>query len=218
MDPRDCVDKTYVKFRYIPPPKPAEPMDCKHVIITQGPDLRVFTGQISQLEGRPRDKIIGIDLHCSFISTAGPGSIVFVVQVSSYIEWEMGFMSKQGNYVHELHRLFFSIPMAHKITGPRIALSAISPWKLKLANYAGQIAVAFKKLDDVEDLIKRVTALKKGACREHIKAFVEELKSLEGSMNNMIRGRMLGFDGGELAKRIERNIHGFPRFVGNVLT
>jgi hypothetical protein len=211
----ECLKKTYVKFRYIPPHRPLLPADCKQVNFEKGPDIRIFTGQISRLEGRPADEIIGIDLLCAVPSTARAGAIILLLQASTYVEWMIGFKDQQGAYVLEMHRVFVSIPMMYKLQGPRIALNAISPWYLKLANYGGQIAVGFKKLNEIEKVMARILKLKKGFCPEEIKAMVDGLKAFETELNLLLeRAARETLGEHEIARRMDANGHQQARFAG----
>lgn len=92
MGYEQCVKQTYAKLYYIPP-KDAKPMaDCKLAKVTKLPELRLFTGQISALEGSGRGDQIGIRLICSVVSSEGAGGIILLLQVSGYIEWELEFV------------------------------------------------------------------------------------------------------------------------------
>jgi hypothetical protein len=177
MNAQECLTKAYVKFRYIPPQQREQPADCKLVKFTKSPEIRIFTGQLSALEGRRPDELIGIDFHCAVPSTSAAGAIILLLQVSSYIEWEVEFLNKQGRSVHEIHRVFVSLPMMHKLQGPLIALMALTPWKVKLPMYAAQIWKAFQKLEEIEKPLAKILALKKGFCPQDIKALMEGLKS-----------------------------------------
>jgi hypothetical protein len=228
MSAEDCFKKTYVKFYYIPPKQPAPPADCKQVKITKQPEVKIFTGQISKLEGVGRGDLIGMDLHCAVVSTAGVGGLILLLQISGYIEWEIEFVRAAreqmlvcrtpgpldvlkpppkfedlnscpapGPVVRETHRLYFSMPMLHKLEGPRIALMAITPFKLKLPVYASQIANAFLRLRQLDQVLSLITALKKGFCPEDIRALEEGLKNLEQVLGSGLR--WVGSSGGELA-------------------
>lgn len=224
MDPQECLRKAYVKLRYIPPTympprQPEQPVDCKFVKVSQGPDIRTLTGQISVLEGRPRDEIIGIDLHCSVIATSGDGGIILLLQVSSYIEWEVEFSSTKGNWVSEWHRVFVSLPMMHKIEGPRVAINLISGkhlWKTKLVGYAAQIAAAFRKLEEMEKVMAPILKLKKGFCPDDIKAMESALKKYETELNHLLQraARDPRSDDG-IARRMHHDSYGTGRFAGN---
>ncbi len=87
-----CFDQTYVKLYYIPPKDAKPAADCKQVKVTKSPELRIFTGQISKLEGSGRGDHIGIDVVCSNVSGHGAGGVVLLLQVSGYIEWEIEFV------------------------------------------------------------------------------------------------------------------------------
>ncbi|RIK73557.1 MAG: hypothetical protein DCC67_17750 [Planctomycetota bacterium] len=91
MSLQECVKKLYVKFRYVPPPGMHQPADCHQVRFTKPPVIRVFTGQISRAEGRRPGESIGIDLLCTTPYFEEAGGVILVLQVSSYIEWEIEF-------------------------------------------------------------------------------------------------------------------------------
>lgn len=214
----ECYEKTYVRFYYIPPKHPARPADCKHVKFAKDPEVRILTGQISKLEGIGRGDLIGIDIHCAVVSTAGAGGVILLLQISGYIEWEVEFIPaarEQPQHcpipgpfdvfrqtpspesfnrspappppVRETHRVFFSIPMLYKFEGPRMALMAITPFKLKLGAYGAQIVSAFLKLRQVERVMSLVLGLKKGFCPEDIRAMEEGLRSLEKELGTGLR-------------------------------
>ena len=213
MSTNDCLRKLYVKFRYIPPLKPEVPADCKVVRISKNPEIKIFTGQLSKLEGARSDEIIGLDLVCAVPSTQGVGAVILLVQVSSYIEWEFEFTNIKGKTVRETHRVFVSLPMMHKISGPRIALMAITPLKLKLPFYAAQIWNGFKKLSELEKPLAIILALKKGLCPKDIKALESGLQKAADELNSLLR-QAARSDEGELARKMDHQPGDAGRFVG----
>ncbi|HEV2705330.1 MAG TPA: hypothetical protein VGV59_05365 [Pyrinomonadaceae bacterium] len=213
MSTNDCLRKLYVKFRYIPPLKPEVPADCKVVKISKNPEIRTFTGQLSKLEGARSDEIIGLDLVCLVPSTEGAGAIILLAQVSSYIEWEFEFTNIQGKAVRETHRVFVSLPMMQKISGPRIALMAIIPLKMKLPVYAAQIWNAFKKLSELEKPLAIILALKKGLCPQDIKALESGLQKAADELNGLLRQAASSVEG-ELARTLDHQRGDVGRFVG----
>jgi hypothetical protein len=212
--PQECLKKTYVKLRYIRPQYPHTPLQCEQVKFTKDPELRILTGQLSALEGRRPDEIIGIDLHCALPSTQGAGAIILLLQVSAYIEWEVEFMAQSAHTVRETHRVFVSIPMMYKLHGPRIALMALSPWKLKLASYTAQIAAAFRKIDELEKVMANVVALKKGFCPKDVAAMESALKAYETQLNQLLQGAAQGTVDGEIARKMDRSGYASGRFAG----
>lgn len=234
MSAEQCLKKAYVKFRYIPPPHPRQPVDCKQVKFTKPPEIRIFTGQISKLEGQREDELIGIDLHCAVPSTSGAGGIILLLQVSSYIEWEIEFLAAaqpqfnvplelqpqfcpKAELVRETHRVYVSLPVMYKLAGPRIALMAITPWKLKLPVYAAQIWNAFKKLNELEKPMAAILALKKGFCPEDIKTLEEALKKAEKELNDLLQQAQQGSSAGDIATRMQHKMEGSGRFAGTRL-
>lgn len=213
----DCLRKMYVKLRYIPPPRPELPANCKQITFEKSPEIRILTGQRSVLHGRPSDEIIGIDFLCAVPSTSGAGAIILLLQVSAYIEWLVGFHNNQGTYVIEMHRLFVSMPMMFKLQGPRIALMAISPWYIKAANYASQIVAAFRKIDEIEKVMGRIMNLKKGFCPDDIKSLEEGLKLFETELNLLLERAASNVYEGEIARRMDHKAHGTGRFAGTRL-
>lgn len=222
----ECFKKTYVKLYYIPPKHPARPADCKRVKFSKDPEIRILTGQISKLEGVGRGDLIGIDLHCAVVSTAGAGGVIVLLQISGYIEWEVEFVPAlreqplhcpvPGPFdmprtppapesynrtpappppVRETHRVFFSVPMLYKFEGPRMALMAISPLKLKLGAYGAMIVNAFLKLRQLDGVVSQVLRLKKGFCPEDIRALEEGLKTLEKELETGLRWLYSSSDG-----------------------
>ena len=89
--------------------------------------------------------------------------------------------------VRETHRVYFSIPMLHKIAGPRIALMLRTPFKLKLPVYGAEIVNAFLKLRQLERAMSLVLALKKGFCPGDVRALEEGLKILEKELGAGLR-------------------------------
>jgi len=204
MSAAACLSKTYVKFRYIAPDPMDTPMNCRAVVITKFPKIRIFTGQISKLEGARSDEIIGVTLHCAVPTTEGAGGIILLLQVSTYLEWEVGFMNQRGRYVNETHRVFLSLPVMHKLQGPMIALMALTPWKLKIPTYIARIAAAFHKISEVEGLIGKVAMLYNGHCPDDLKRFIESLRVYEIELNNMLQRAAHSTSEGDIAKRMER--------------
>jgi hypothetical protein len=243
MSADDCFKKTYVKLYYIPPRDPEQPEDCKKVKITRPPEITIFTGQISRVEGVGKGDLIGLDLHCSVISTEGAGGIILLLQVSGYIEWEIEFVSAPpllvcrppgpfdispppipgdllscqaptpGKVVRETHRVYFSVPMLYKLAGPRIALMMRSPLKLRLAAYAAQIANAFLKLRQLDRVLALVTAPKKGFCPEDIRALEAGLKAAEKEMNSSLQWVASGND--DIASLMKGRPGGVGQFAGS---
>jgi hypothetical protein len=215
MSTQTCLNKMYVRLRYIPPRHPEQPADCKQVKITKSPKIEIAIGEQSKLKGlAPSGQIIrGIDLHCVVPTTSGAGAVILLLQVSSYIEWEIEFLNKQGRSVREIHRVFVSLPMMYKIAGPRVMLMALTPWYLKMPVYAAQIWNAFQKLEELEKPMAEILALRKGFCPGDINALEEGLKKIETELNYLI----IRVQQGDIARRMENKIDGTGRFTGTRL-
>ena len=184
---QQCLRKTSAIVRYIPPANPQEPTDCKTVTFIKDPEIRIFTGQRSVLEGRPSDELIGLDYLCSVLSLEGAGGIILLLQVGTYIEWEVGFRTKQNTYVTELHRLFVSLPVMFKISGPQILLSRWLPMWMRLGHYAASIWAGLRKIDELQEMLGTVALLKTGVCPDDIKTLKESLRKIEEEMNKLLR-------------------------------
>lgn len=88
MDASECLKKLYVKLRYIPPPFPEKPVDCKRVKISKSPEIRI--SEDSKQHAQSVDPI-GIALKCALPFSEGVGGVHLLLQVSTYIEWEVEF-------------------------------------------------------------------------------------------------------------------------------
>jgi hypothetical protein len=247
MSTEKCLKNLHSRYRYIPPRQtvltagPQQPVNCKQVKFTKSPEIRIFTGQVSKLEGQQPDEIIGIDFHCAVPYTDGAGGVILLLQVSSYIEWEIEFLSApvqpqfcpapyqegsvpeqlrfspapKGQVVRETHRVFVSIPMMYKLQGPMMMLMAATPWQFKLPSYAARIWNAFQKLEELEKIVAQILLLKKGFCPEDIKALEEGLKKIETEANHRLQEVGRSNDG--LAWRMQNKPDGTGRFAGTRL-
>jgi hypothetical protein len=241
MSADDCFKKAYVKLRYIPPREPAPPADCRQVKITKSPEVIVFTGQTPGFEGIGPGDLVGLKLHCVAVSSYREGAVILLVQVTGYIEWEIEFVraspeqvcrapgpfdlrrnppppeegftcAAPGPLVREKHRIYFSLPMLHKLAGPRIALMAISPLKFRLASYAAQIANAFLKMRQLDRALALIAAPKKGFCPEDIQALEAGLQKLEKELNTGLQ--WVGSSGGDIASLMNGWPGGTGKFAG----
>src|SRR6266480_4284042 len=186
-DPKEALRNAYVILRYIPPPNPQEPADCKAVVFLRDPDIRIFSGQRSLLDGRPPDELIGVEYLGAAISLSGAGSLIILVEVGTYIEFELGFRTKQNAWVTELHRIFVKMPIMLKVPGPRILLSRWLPMWMRLAHYAAAIWAGFRKIDEVEEMLGVLMQLKQGVCPDDIDRLKKGLQEIEDTSNTLLR-------------------------------
>ena len=211
MNPQECLKKTYVKFEYIPPAKPQPPANCKIVSISKAPEIWFNP----DLPGPYTDPLLGVEFHCAVVTTSGAGGVILLLQATGYVVWETGFYSTKNEYVHETHRVRFSLPVMIKLQGPRIALVAISKWPIKLINYVGLIAKTVMQLRELDDVVGMLKLVFKGSfCPEDIDKMVKRLKVMENQLNELLQRAARGSEEGEIARKFERHMHGDGRFAG----
>ena len=136
--------KAHVKLKYEPAFAAQRPQDCKKVFVNVGPHVTATAGWPWKFE---------VDLLGSDISLLDAGGIVLALQVTTYVRWHMWFHDRDGKVVKEWHQVLVSLPMLYKLQGPSMLLMAVSPWPVKLIGYGGQVAVAFKKLKEVNKVL-----------------------------------------------------------------
>ena len=94
-----------------------------------------------------------------------------------------------------------------------MALMALSPLKIKLIGYAGMIAAAYKKIDEMETIMAKILTRKVGFCPEDVKKLENGLRSLEFELNNLIK-KTAG-ESGQLVLKMESSpILDTGRFAG----
>lgn len=190
--PTECLRKTYVKLRYIPPPDPHEPADCSQVQLQADPDILIIgppPGMRTRwFDWRPADELIGIEMLCDVISLEGEGSIIFLFEVGAYITWWLRFITKQKEFVTEFYRIYLSIPIMVKLPGSHILLSRLMPTWMRLGHYVEEIVVAAQKTDEVEEMLGKISLLKAGICPENIDKFKLALQVIEDAANKILQG------------------------------
>jgi hypothetical protein len=176
----DCLKKTYVKLYYIPPPNAQVPQNCNTVLFTKYPEITYPEGMITDL--------FAIDVLCAHPYAEGAGGVMLLLQITTYIKWEISFLNQQGQMVRETPMIYCSMPMIYRLKGPLIALRVVSPWQIKIGYYAGMISHLFKKIDEVEAIMALVVKRRIGFCPSDIQALQKALNVLEAQLNSYLRG------------------------------
>ena len=220
--PAECLKKTYVKLRYIPPPNPQEAADCSQVQLLGDPEITIFgppPGMRRRVfDWRPADELIGIELLCGEISLEGEGGVIFLFEVGAYITWWISFVPKPGRRliansfnptgrqliansfnpnpsrkliepesVIETHKVYLSMPTMVKVPGSDILLSRWLPTWLRMAHYIERIVNGFRKIDEVEKTLGKISLLKAGICLENIDRFKLALQKIEDEANEILQ-------------------------------
>ena len=178
MSADDCYKKTYVKFKYVPPVRTREPLNCAAIHFTESPAL-----------GFP-DDYKSIDLVCHAFPTEGAGGIILLLQVKTSIMWKMGFIDTAGTFTTESHRIDVSMPMLYEISGPMLALRLVVKGLAKAISFMPSIAsviTAMKNLHDMQRVMAKVLSFHKGFCPEDVKALELGLKVLETQIGDWWR-------------------------------
>jgi hypothetical protein len=204
MDP-NCLKNVYVKLRYIPHLYPQEPADCKRVIFRKSPRISVNHALIPG----------NIRVKCAEPFTGGAGGVNLLLQVSTFVDFEIEFETKRGGYAYETHRVFVSLPIMFKLQGPRMALSAASTWPIKIILFAQLIIKGLAKVEEMEKLFGMILSLRKGFCPSDIRKLENELKAYEAKLNNLLRSAAGGGSG--IASLMEHKAYGVGYFAGTCM-
>lgn len=202
----DCLRKVNVKLRYLTPnAHKVEPLNRKYVIVTKPPEIHILEPHGGYVHDETGNKFpIGFDLICVSPYSRGLGGILFLFQITTYIDWEIGFVSAKG-FVRESHRLLVSLPMLHLLPGTHIALNMLTPWKgpgklgywpafVRTAHYAGILYSSFQKLQEVDEIFKKaaqlgtnINSLPQLSWDFQIKGFINSLQVLEDKLNSLLQ-------------------------------
>lgn len=211
----DAIADTYAAFRYIPPKDPEQPLDCRAVTFTKFPKVSFTEGSIFE-KATPdlnAPDFLGIEAVYAEVFLSGSGGVHLLIQVTTFLRWEVGFINKQGKYITEVHRIRVALPMWLTLQGPRMALMAISPLKIKVVGYADLIVKVFAELKEIEEAISTIMELKKGMCPKDIKALTDSLETMQTKFNERIQRAAQQGPGG-YAMRMERAGENTGRFAG----
>jgi hypothetical protein len=205
----DSLNRAYVKIYYVTPQGPGSqeiPRDCKQVFFTESPRLYPPDGALT----------LGIDFLGAVLTTDGAGGVLLLLQITQYIKWQRSFISVSGKAVQLWEQIFVSIPMVFKLEGPRMALMALSPLKVKLIGYAGVIGKAFRAIDEVEKVFKLLLSVqeRKGWCSDDVTRLVDGLQALEVEYDNQLQQARLMAGGVSYASMMNPKPYGTGRFAG----
>jgi hypothetical protein len=180
-----CLNKLFVEFRYERVGPLDQQVDCSTMSWLQLPKLEIHD----------------LDYHCTLVSPKGAGSWAVLFQVSGFIDWKLGF-AKAGSVLTESHSVYFSIPVMYKDSMAFTALMAVTPWKIKAPYWLLRIAVAVRKLQEIDDVIKEIVKIAGNRCGT-FDDLVEFLKKHEQYLNRLLKSIGTGSGGeGKLARQL----------------
>lgn len=236
MDP-ECLRRVRVKLLYLTPNMhKVEPLYRSSLHFTKLPEIHVVEWQSGYVDDERGNRYaIGIDEICSEPYSEGVGGLLFLFQITTYIDWEIGFVSANGP-VRESHRLLVSLPVMYLLKGTHIFLNMLTPWKgpgrvgywpaaVRTAHYAGILYSVFQKLEEIDEILEkiahhqqRLSKVQQLSWDFQMKAFINSLEVLEGKLNSLLDRyyhQVLSRRGEDVARNMQRLPHGTGLFPGS---